>query len=304
MADTIEIEGRMIKLSRTNKILFPSDAFTKKDLIDYYTAISQRMLPYLAGRPLTLHRYPEGINKPGFYQQGISGYFPDWIERIALKKEGGTVIHILCRDAATLVYLANQACITPHIWLSKAARPNFPDLMIFDFDPPDDDFTTVRLAAKSFRTFLVELDLKPYLKTTGSRGLHVVIPLDGRSPFEEVRDLSRKIAFLFSLRQSDITIEQRKDKREGKIFLDYMRNSYGQTAVAPYAVRARSGAPVAVPIPWEFLDDAQLRSNKYNIKNVFSFLANTADPWQYIENEAASAGETGKKLEELMAVRR
>lgn len=296
----IYIGGYTIQLSNTDKVLFPADEITKGDLIDYYRKIAGTMLPYLEGRPVTMHRFPDGIGGEGFYQQEISDYFPDWIERARVTKQGGTVTHVICRDAATLVYLANQACVTPHVWLSRKDRLDQPDLMIFDLDPPAEDFAPVRHAARLLRRFLKELGLEAFVKTTGSKGLHVVVPLDRNAGFDEVRDFAHTVAAALAEKESDaLTVEQRKDKRKGRVFLDYLRNSYGQTAVAPYAVRAEPGAPVATPLEWDELGDTNLTSESYNIRNIFRRLSRKEDPWQRIWHRPHSMSEARRKLHHM-----
>jgi bifunctional non-homologous end joining protein LigD len=302
MAEKIEIGGHSIELSNTDKLLFPGDKISKGDVIDYYRRIAEVMLPYLEGRPLTMHRFPDGIEGEGFYQQAVSDYFPKWIEQVKVKKEGGQVSHVVCNDAATLVYLANQACITPHAWLSRQDRLHHPDLMIFDLDPPSDDFAPVREAALALRELLVEVGLEPFVKTTGSRGLHVTVPLDRSRDFDEVRALARQIAGVLVKRQPQrLTDEQRKEKRGQRVFVDTLRNSYGQTAVAPYALRAKPGAPIAVPLAWGELKEGKLHARSFNLKNIFRRVAPRKDPWRGIWGNARSLEKARQWLEVLEA---
>jgi bifunctional non-homologous end joining protein LigD len=296
----MNVDGRKIEISNLDKVLFPEDGITKGNLVDYYRRIAATMLPHIKDRPLTLHRFPDGIGAKGFYQQNVSDYFPDWIARVRLAKEGGKVEHCLCNDAATLVYLAGQACITPHSWLARAGRPRRPDRMIFDLDPPDGDFGIVRLAARVVRAVLDDVGLSSFLMTTGSRGLHVLVPLDASSGFDAVRDFARRVAILAAAREPDrLTTEQRKNKRRGRLYLDTMRNAYGQTAVTPYAVRAKPGAPVATPLEWGEIGDGKLRANRYRIENIFRRLARKRDPWRGIERYAAAVGAHASHLAAL-----
>jgi len=177
MADRIKVGKYTVELSNTDKVLFPGDGITKGDLIDYYHQIAAVMLPYIKDRPLVMHRFPDGIDAEGFYQQEIADYFPDWVKRVSVKKEGGSISHVVCQNAATLVYLANQACITLHVWLSRQDRLDNPDQLIFDLDPPDKDFEPVREAAQLLRQFLQGLSLESLVKTTGSRGLACDSPI-------------------------------------------------------------------------------------------------------------------------------
>lgn len=301
---TIRVGRRKIELSNRDKIFFPDAGLTKGDLVQYYQRIAETMLPYLRGRPLTLHRFPDGIEEEGFYQQQASDYFPDWIERATVDKEGGTVTHVVCNDATTLAYLAGQAVVTAHAWLSRVDRPHHPDRMVFDFDPPesgsDSDFEAVRTGARAVKELLTELRLPAYLMTTGSRGLHVVTPLDRSADFDTVRAFARGIAAVAGERYPEqLTTRHRKEKREGKVFVDTTRNAYAQTAVAPYAVRARPGAPVATPLDWDELGHHDLHARRYTIGNIFRRLSQKTDPWKNINRHGRAITEPSRRLDLL-----
>jgi bifunctional non-homologous end joining protein LigD len=294
-----EVGRRTVEISNPDKVLFPDDGMTKADLADYYARIAETMLPHVRGRPATMQRYPDGIEGETFFQKDIPNYFPDWIKTVEMAKEGGIVTHLVIEEAATLVYLANQACITPHVWLSRADRPHHPDRIVFDFDPPGKEFAVIRDAARRLRDILEELGLVPFVMTSGSRGLHVVAPLKRTAEFDEVRTFARGVAELLVGRHPDrLTTEHRKNKRGRRIFVDTMRNSYAQTAVAPYAVRARAGAPVAAPLDWDELGRG-FEPRKYTIANVFRRLARKDDPWAKIERQARALDAPRKKLDEL-----
>lgn len=297
----MKVDDHDIDISHPDKVLFPDSGITKGDLIDYYRHIADTMLPHIRGRALTLHRFPDGIEAEGFYQQNVPDYFPDWIERADLPREsGGSVEHCLCNDTATLVYLANQAAIEPHAWLARAERPRHPDRMVFDLDPTGDDFATVRLAARTIRGVLDEIGLDSFVMTSGSRGLHVVVALDAGADFDATRQFARRVAHIAAAREPDrLTIEQRKNKRGKRLYLDIMRNAYGQTAVAPYAVRARPGAPVAMPLDWDELGDGKLRADRYRIKNAFRRLAQKEDPWRAIRQHAAPLASHETELDRI-----
>jgi bifunctional non-homologous end joining protein LigD len=198
-----------------------------------------------------------------------------------------------------VVYLADQACITPHVWLSRIDRPDHPDRLIFDLDPSGRTFEPVVAAARALRDMLEAIDLVPYLMTTGSRGLHVVAPLDRSADFNTVRALARRVAASVADEAPDrFTIEQRKEKRRGRVYLDTMRNAYAQTAVAPYAVRALPGAPVAAPLQWPELSrlaDAQPDT----IKTIARRLARKGDPWKDIARRARALHEAEERLDAL-----
>ncbi len=299
----LRVGSRVIELTRPDKVLFPgAPALTKRDLVEYYRRIARTMLPHLEGRPVTMQRFPDGIEAEGFFQKEISDYFPDWIPRVAVPKAGGTVTHVLCEDAATLVYLADQACITLHVWLSRADKPRHPDRLIFDLDPPDDDFAPVRAAARLLEALLRDLGLTSYLMTTGSRGLHVVVPLDRRADFDQVRAFARDAAALLAHRHPrELTVEARINKRDGRLFLDTARNAYAQTGVAPYAVRAKRGAPVATPLAWEELGDPRLHARTYRMEDIFRRLEKTGDPWKDIARHGQSLAEPRRHLAAALA---
>lgn len=289
MTEKIDPDSHEIRISHPDKVLFPDDRITKGDLVDYYRRIADTMIPYVKDRPMSLQRFPNGIGKEGFFQKEASEYFPEWIHRATLELEKGRIQHqVLCNDAETLVYLANQDCITLHVFLSRADKIHNPDRMIFDLDPGDHDFDKVKFAANLLREKLADIEMTAFLMTTGSRGLHVVVPLDRSADFETVRAFAHDLASgLVKSSPGQLTIETYKEKRQGRLFLDYLRNSYGQTAVAPYSVRAISGAPVATPIYWEELESLET-SRKYNIKNVFGRLEEKGDPWKDMMKHAVS----------------
>lgn len=245
-----------------------------------------------------MQRFPDGIDGETFFQKDVPDYFPDWIRTAKVKKEDGSLHMVIAEEAATLVYLANQASITPHVWLSRIDRPHRPDRLIFDFDPSVDDFGSVRDAARGMRDLLEETGLVPFVMTTGSRGLHVTVPLDRSGDFDAARGFARRCAeLLVARRPDDLTVEQRKAKRGDRVYIDTMRNAYAQTAVAPYSVRARPGAPVATPLGWDEVGRA--RPDGYTISNLFRRLARKDDPWAGIDREAGAVNRASARLQEI-----
>ena len=294
------IGGRDLELKNLEKTFFPESGITKGEVIDYYRDVAETMLPHMQQRALTLQRFPDGIGEEGFYQQERSDHFPDWMDGVNLERAGGEgepVHHILCNDEAALAYLANQGVITFHGWLSTVERPDRPDRLVFDLDPPDGRFAIVRDAARTVAELMRELGMTPYVMTTGSRGLHVVAPLDASASFDTVRALARDMAErLARLYPDELTTAQRKDKREGRLYLDVMRNAYGQTAVVPYSLRAREGAPVATPLDWDELGRSDLGPRDYCLGNLRKRLGQKADPWADFKRHGVSAGKVRERF--------
>ena len=302
--ERIRVENRTIEAGNLDKVIFPDQDLTQGDLINYYRRMAETILPYLRNRPLTMERFPDGIERPGFYQKEAPDYFPDWITRasIMVEEECQEQPQVICDSEATLVYLVDQGLITPHVWLSRTDKLHHPDRLIFDLDPPDDDFEPVRFAAQTLRELLDDLGLAVFVMTTGSRGAHVVVPLDRSAEFDAVRDFAKGVSKVAARRHPDrLTVEARKNKREGRLFLDYLRNSYGQNSVAPYGVRAKPGAPVATPLEWDELSVPDLRSQSYTVENIFRRLGQKADPWAGMMRRARSLSEPQNRLDDLLA---
>lgn len=298
---TRKVGRYLVETSNEDKILFPQAKITKGDLIDYYENIAPIMLPYMKDRPISMQRFPEGIQEEGFYQKDAADYFPAWIKRMPLKKQdNGIVNYVVVNNAETLVYLANQACITMHTWLSRIDKIDIPDRIIFDLDPAGKRFSDVQEAALIIREMLTLLDLPAFVMTTGSRGLHVLVPIKRKHSFDWVRSFALDIATLLASAYPDrFTVEIRKAKRRGRIFLDILRNAFGQTAVAPYAVRPKPSAPIATPITWEEAADSTLTPTKYTIKNIFKRLSKIDDPWHNINDFSSSLDAAAKKLAQI-----
>jgi bifunctional non-homologous end joining protein LigD len=300
MTVTIKAGRRRVEITRPDKPLFPC-GITKADLAGYYERIAGVMLPHLKGRPLNLERYPDGIDGARIVQQRAGRHFPPWIRRTTVAKAGGSVEHVLAADAATLVYLAGQACITLHPWLSRTDKLSQPDRLIFDLDPSDADAAAVRRGARAMAELVRELGLEPWAMTTGSRGYHVTVPLRRSADFDQVRAFARGVAELARRREPRLfTVEQRKAKREGKILIDVMRNAYAQAAVAPYAVRARPGAPVAAPLHLEELNAAGTRADRWTLRTVVERVEREGDPWAEISKRGRDLGAAGRRLQEAL----
>jgi bifunctional non-homologous end joining protein LigD len=292
---------RTVEISRPDKVLFGS-GITKADLANYYEQVSEAMLPHLADRPLNYERFPDGIDAQRIFQQHASGHFPDWIRRVSVPARNGTVEHVVASNPATLVYLAGQACIVFHRWLSRSDSLDRPDVLVIDLDPSVHEPREIRRAALTFGSLLRELGLEPWAMTTGSRGYHVVVPLQRRADFDAVRAFARDLAELAAAREpKTFTNEQRKAKREDKILIDIQRNGYAHTAVAPYSVRPRPGAPVATPLHWGELEDSSTVADRWTLKTVPGRLERDGDPWREIARHAQTLTAARKRLEGLLA---
>ncbi|MCB1109374.1 MAG: non-homologous end-joining DNA ligase [Chlamydiia bacterium] len=279
------------EITNADKILFPKDKLTKGDLIVYYETVASRMIPLIKERPISMKRYPDGIKKGGFIQKQVSDYFPDWIRTKAVKrKEKGTIKMLVCNNKDTLRYLVNQACVTPHIWQSTLDALKTPNRMVFDLDPPGKNFSLVIEGAKFLREVLQhDFKLKSYVMTTGSKGLHVIVPLKPQHSFEEVREFAKEVGqVLVEEDPAHYTLNPRKSGRRSKLFIDYLRNGYAQTSVAPYAVRALDGAPVAMPLSWNELT-ARLSPQTFTLKTIKRRLAK-ADPWKGMRPQSLKLG--------------
>ncbi len=294
-----------VEVSNPGKLLFAADGISKTDIVDYYQCVAERLLPALRERPLVLQRFPDGIADEGFYQKQVGSYFPDWIEtaKVRVKTDDSDQHLAVCNKRATLTYLAGQACITLHPWLSRRDRLQRPDQMIFDLDPAGEPFAPVRTTAFRLRELLNELGLCAYVKTTGSSGAHVVVPLQRGAGFDAVRDFARTLADLLARRYpKELTTEIRKARRGGRLYLDVARNGYAQTAVAPYALRARRGAPVAMPVHWEELADRDLTSRSFNLHAAMQrATSGTPDPWAGMSRHGRSLSEPRRRLSALCA---
>ncbi|MCO4694322.1 non-homologous end-joining DNA ligase [Streptomyces sp. RO-S4] len=299
---TVRAGRRRVEIRRPDKVLLPGDgdarAYTKGDLVDYHRAVARHMLPHLRGRPLMLDRRPDGLGGPAFMQKNTPDSYPDWIRRAEVAKEGGTVAHTVCDDTATLLYLVDQASVTLHRWLSRADDVDRPDRLVFDLDPSGDDFETVREAARQLGELLGELALPSALMTTGSRGLHVIVPLDGGEDFDAVREFAREVADTLADAHPDrLTTAARKKDRGDRLYLDVGRNAYAQTAVAPWTVRALPGAPVATPITWDRLDDPELHARRWTVENAVEQAA--TNPWAGLSRKGRSLAPARRRLAAL-----
>ena len=287
-------------ISHPEKVLFPADAITKGELAGYYEAVAALMLPHLCGRPLTMERFPNGIGAPGFFHKDVVKGFPSWLERIELPKKGGTVHHALLNDTTALLWAANQNCITPHV--SNARVPEMqPDLCVFDLDPADgSDPTALRMAALQLQRLLDDLGLRSWVKTTGSKGFHIAVPLDRDSSAAEVSRFANVVGALLVRRSPEaLTREFSKADRAGRILVDTGRNGFPATYAAPYAVRPLAGAPVSAPCAWEEVAEGTIHPRSFTIRNMTNRIVEVGDLWAELHAHAQSLATASARLEEL-----
>jgi bifunctional non-homologous end joining protein LigD len=283
MGGTLQRMSGTDVITHPEKVLFPEDGITKSELAAYYEAIAPVMLPHLRQRPVTMERFPSGIGQPGFLQKDIakaSTRGPAWLERVAVPKRGGVVHHPLVGDTRSLLWMANQNCITPHVWTSRVPKLYEPDLCVFDLDPSQDDLDVLCAAALAVRDLLQELDLPSWLKTSGSKGFHIVVPIEPELGFDTVSEFAATVAAVLVQRYPNtLTLQFSKAERDGRIFVDTGRNGYSATFAAAYAVRARPGAPVSAPCTWAELEHRLVGPRSFTLRSMPQRIHDVADLW-------------------------
>jgi bifunctional non-homologous end joining protein LigD len=267
-------------ITHPEKVLFPDDGITKGELAAYYETIAPVMLPHIRGRPVTLERYPSGIGAKGFWQKDVGKGSPDWLERVEVPKRGGTVRHALVSDTRSLLWMANQNTVTPHVWTSRVPNLWQPDICVFDLDPAQEDPEALRRAALALRDLLEDLGLESYPKTSGSKGFHVVVPLDGTADAGEVMRFAHRVAATLVRRDAKhLTQEFAKADRGGRLYLDTGRNAGPATIAAAYAVRAKPGAPVSAPCTWRELERGEVSPRSLTLRTMAARIAAVGDLW-------------------------
>lgn len=288
MSLTIRRGRRAIEITHPDKLMFARPDITKLELVRHYEQVAEAMLPHVRDRPLALQSFPRGTMGRGFFMKSIPSYFPDWIRTVEVPKKGGSLTQILAGDAATLIYLAGQNVVTPHIWLARADALRDPDRLIIDLDPsPGIGFAAVRAAAREAGNRLRDAGLVPHVMVTGSRGLHVVCPLRRGPSFSAVHAYARALAEAMVRDDSKrLTLEWHRSERGARIYVDVNRINYAQHAVAPYGVRARPRAPVAMPIHWDELESSRLKPDAWTVRNAAARVREQGDAWKGMPRHA------------------
>jgi bifunctional non-homologous end joining protein LigD len=267
-------------ITHPEKVMFPDCGITKGEMAEYYELVAPMMVPHLVGRPVTLERFHKGIGEKGFFQKNVAKGAPSWLERVAVPKMDGVVNYAIVRDARGLMWLANQNCITPHVWTSRVPELFHPDLCVFDLDPLVDDPKALRAAAMLIRDLLAELGLTSWVKTSGSKGFHVVVPLDGKADCGEVARFARAVARALVQRDpAHLTLEFYKADRGGRILVDTGRNEFGATYAAAYAVRPKPNAPVSAPCTWEEVESGEAGPQSFTLRTMAGRLETHGDVW-------------------------
>jgi bifunctional non-homologous end joining protein LigD len=278
-----------VVISHPEKVLFPDDGITKGEMAAYYETVAPVMLPHIRARPITMERYHRGIGEKGFMQKSVVKGFPEWLQRVEVPKHGGTVHHPLVTDVRSLLWLANQNCITPHVWVSRVPNLFQPDICLFDLDPASDEPKRLRRAALGLRDFLTELGLTSWVKTSGSKGFHIGVPLDGAANAGQVASFANAVGAVLVRRDGkNLTQEFSKVDRRGRIYVDTGRNHPPATYAATYAVRAKPGAPVSAPCTWEELAEGAVGPQSFSLRTMADRLAGVGDLWEAMNGNGQS----------------
>jgi bifunctional non-homologous end joining protein LigD len=289
-------------ITHPEKLLFPADGISKGEVAAYYAAIAGVMLPHLRGRPVTMERFPAGIEREGFMQKDVSRGFPEWLERVEVPKRGGTVHYPLINDARALEWLANQNCITPHVWASRHPTLDRPDLCIFDLDPSSEDAAELRAAALAVRDLLAELGLDSWVKTSGSKGFHIVVPLDAATGYEASWRFAHAAGAVLVKRHPErFTQEFLKAERKGRILIDTGRNGPGATFAAAYAVRPKPGAPLSAPCTWQEVEAAEAKPQSFRLRGLRERVERLGDLWAELPARGQSLTTPLERIEAMLS---
>jgi bifunctional non-homologous end joining protein LigD len=299
---TLHIEGRDLKFTNLDKVFYPAEGYTKRDVINYYDAVAGLILPHLRDRPLSLKRYPDGIEKEFFFQKNVRAAFPPWLrtEKIESEHAGRPINYAFAQDRASLLYLANLGCIDQNPWMSRTPHLDNPDFVLIDLDPQDCSFDLIVDAALMVKKFLDEISMTGYPKTTGGDGMHIYIPVEPAYSYEETRTFAELIARLVSERKPDLFTTPRSvaRRRKNRVYFDYLQNGKSKTIAAPYVLRAYPGAPVATPLAWDEVRHG-LRPAQFHIRNALQRFAEKGDLFRGVLERPQKLEDGLKRLETL-----
>ena len=282
-------DAETVIITHPEKVLFPVDGITKGELADYYRNVGPHMLPHMARRPVTMERFHRGIGEKRFFQKSVTKGYPAWLERAAVPKKKGTVYHPLVTNMAGLLWLANMNCITPHVWTARDPDLMHPDLLLFDLDPSEEDDDALRAATLLVRDELADLGLRSRVKTSGSKGFHVAVGLDGSADYDECGRFAHSFGRVLVKRYPQtFTQEFFKADRGTRILLDTGRNEYHATYAAPYAVRALAGAPVSAPCTWGEIESGTVGPRSFTLRVMEARVRRVGDIWHDLHSEAHS----------------
>ncbi len=270
-----------VRLTRLDKVLYPAAGITKQDVLTYYIRIAPVLLPFLQDRPVTMHRFPDGVGGKSFFEKDAPAGTPEFVDTVTHWSEtaGRDVRFVLCNNLDTLIWIANLASLEIHTTLSTATSFLSPDLLLFDIDPePPLTFDDVIDVAHVVRNHLEERGIRPFIKTSGKKGVHVVVPLETGSRFAAVRDFAHRVGKEIARDTPRVVSEFAHSRDPGTVFIDYLQNAHGKTMAAPYSLRATPGATVSTPLRWEELRQG-LNPEDFNIKTMTS---RSEDPWRDI----------------------
>ncbi len=288
-------------ITHPDKVLFPDDGITKGELAAYYERIAPAVLPHIRGRPITMERFHRGIGEKGFFQKDVAKGFPEWLERVEVQKKGGVVHHPIVTDTRSLVWLANQNSITPHVWIARAPDLWHPDICVFDLDPSEEQPEILNAVTIALRDLLSELGLESWVKTSGSKGFHIVVPLDGSADYNEVGRFANTAGALLVRRDPKrLTQEFSKADRGGRILVDTGRNMYHATFAAAYSVRAKAGAPVSAPCTWDEVKNG-IGPQSFCLRGMADRVSTRGDLWSEMLARGQTLTSATERLRRLQA---
>ncbi|MFY0256368.1 non-homologous end-joining DNA ligase [Chitinophaga sp. 30R24] len=298
----IKIDGHLLKFTNLNKLYWPEEGITKGDMLNYYASIADTLLPYLKDRPQSLNRFPEGIKGFHFFQKNVEDKVAGWIETFPYTSESDneTKKFMICKNKATLLYMANLGCIEFNPWHSRINKPDNPDYCLIDLDPDNNPFNQVIETALVVKNVLDEIGAESFVKTSGSTGMHILIPLGAKYSFEQSRMLAELIVSIVNKRLPEITsIIRTPAKRKGKIYLDFLQNRQIQTMAAPYSLRPKPGATASAPLHWKEVKKG-LKMQQFNIYNMAHRIATQGDLLKGLLGKGINMKQVLTQLQELL----